>query len=287
EFTNFLIYTIGKDVIIDSQTIANQATATPAHYYGLACWFIVMLLWTLIFFHILYQDKSQRMKNRMRLYGVTQLQQIIAKAVVTFFITGILSVGSFMLLQKILTFELIGEDYMRIFTVGVLLHIIFLECLAILEQIIRSSKVRLLGQSVFTLGIILLSGAIIPTLYFPMVIQRGLTYLFSYQAFYWFQGVLLQQRFYVDDIPLIGISIVGLFVLIAISFWKERILYMINTFITRLIQMKHQWLRLVLWLLLPLFLTWIVMSMIDQLQSESEVPVGIVLEEKTPLALEL
>lgn len=62
---------------------------------------------------------------------------------------------------------------------------------------------------------------------------------------------------------------------------------MINTFITRLIQMKHQWLRLVLWLLLPLFLTWIVMSMINQLQSESEVPVGIVLEEKTPLALEL
>src|SRR5699024_3111738 len=161
------------------------------------------------------------------------------------------------------------------------------ECLAILEQIIRSPKVRLLGQSVFTLGIILLSGAIIPTLYFPMVIQRGLTYLFSYQAFYWFQEVLLQQRFYVDYIPLIGISIVGLFVLIAISVWKERILQMINTFITRLIQMKHQWLRLVLWLLLPLFLTWIVMSMIDQLQSESEVPVGIVLEEKTPLALEL
>src|SRR5690625_359595 len=62
---------------------------------------------------------------------------------------------------------------------------------------------------------------------------------------------------------------------------------MINTFITRLIQMKHQWLRLLLWLLLPLFLTWIVMSIIDQLQSESEVPVGIVLEEKTPLALEL
>src|SRR5699024_4477209 len=108
EFTNFLIYTIGKDVIIDSQTIANQATATPAHYYGLACWFIVMLLWTLIFFHILYQDKSQRMKNRMRLYGVTQLQQIIAKAVVTFFITGILSVGSFMLLQKILSIHRIS-----------------------------------------------------------------------------------------------------------------------------------------------------------------------------------
>src|SRR5690625_1104712 len=223
EFTDFLIYTIGKNVIIDSQTITNQATETPAHYYGLACWFIVMLLWTLIFFHILYQDKSQRMKNRMRLYGVTQLQQLLAKSVVTLFITGILSVGSFMILQKILAFALIGEDYRRIFSVGVLLHIIFLECLAILEQIIRSSKVRLLGQSVFTLGIILLSGAIIPTLYFPMVIQKGLTYLFSYQAFYWFQEVLLQQRFYVDYIPLIGMSIVGLLVLIAISLWKERI----------------------------------------------------------------
>src|SRR5699024_12328144 len=87
--------------------------------------FYIMLLTTLNFLHIIYQYKSQRMKNRMRLYGFTQLQQIIAKAVVTFFITGILSVGSFMLLQKILTFELIGEDYMRIFTVGVLLHIIF------------------------------------------------------------------------------------------------------------------------------------------------------------------
>src|SRR5690625_6781355 len=76
-----------------------------------------MLLWTLIFFHILYQDKSQRMKNRMRLYGVTQLQQILAKSVVTLFITGILSVGSFMILQKILAFDLIGEDYRRIFSV--------------------------------------------------------------------------------------------------------------------------------------------------------------------------
>src|SRR5699024_6211736 len=135
----------------------------------------------------------------------------------TFFITGILSVGSFMILQRILTFELIGEDYLRIFTVGVLLHVIFLECLAILEQIIHSPRVRLLGQSVFTLGIILLSGAIIPTLYFPMFIQKGLTYLFSYQAFYWLQEVLLQQRFYVDYIPLIGMSMIGLLVLIAIS----------------------------------------------------------------------
>src|SRR5699024_11729049 len=58
----------------------------------------------------------------------------------TFFITGILSVGSFMILQRILTFELIGEDYLRIFTVGVLLHVIFLECLAILEQIIHRSE---------------------------------------------------------------------------------------------------------------------------------------------------
>lgn len=223
QFTDFLIYTIGKDIIIDKQTIKNQATASSLHYYALASWFIITILWSLIFYHILHQVESNRMKNRIKLYGVTQLQQILAKTIVTLFMTGILSGVSFAILQKLIGLELLNEDLARIFLTTLLLHIILLECLAIIEQMIQSQKTRLLMQSGFTLTIVILSGAIIPTLYFPMFMQELITYLFSYQAFHWLQEVVLQQRFFIDFIPLFGMSIVGLLVLVSVSLWKERI----------------------------------------------------------------
>lgn len=223
EFKNFLFYTLGKDMMMDHETVENLATATPVNYYGLASWFIIMMLWMLIFYHILHQDETKRMRERMKLYGVTRFQQLFARMIVTLGVTGILSTVAFIVLKRILVLDLITEDYWRIGLIILLHQVIFLECMAILELIIRSRKLRILGQSLMTLFFIFMSGAIIPTLYFPMNVQKWVTYLFSNHAFHWMQEVILQGRFFVDYIPLLGTSMAGILLLLAISHWKERI----------------------------------------------------------------
>src|SRR5699024_3258881 len=90
------------------------------------------------------------------------------------------------------------------------------------EVIIPSQKLSLLIQSIMTIFLLLLSGAFVPTIYFPITVQEISNYLFSNQAFYWLTEILIHERFYIDYIPLLFMTIAGLFVLIGISRWKER-----------------------------------------------------------------
>lgn len=59
---------------------------------------------------------------------------------------------------------------------------------------------------------------------------------------------------------------------------------MISTLQTRLIHWKKQWLSLLFWLLFPIIATLIVIHFTNIIQEDSKVPVGIVMEEETPLA---
>lgn len=56
---------------------------------------------------------------------------------------------------------------------------------------------------------------------------------------------------------------------------------------TRLIHLKKQWLILLFWLLFPIFSTMIIITLANKIQEDTKVPVGLVLEEETPLTLEL
>lgn len=62
---------------------------------------------------------------------------------------------------------------------------------------------------------------------------------------------------------------------------------MINTLQTRLIHWKKQWISLLFWLLFPIISTLLVIHFTNVIQDDSKVPVGIVLEEETPLAMSL
>lgn len=62
---------------------------------------------------------------------------------------------------------------------------------------------------------------------------------------------------------------------------------MIDILRTRFIHWKKQWLTLLFWLLFPAIGTIIVINLTAIIQDDSKVPVGIVLEEQTPLAMEL
>src|SRR5699024_887187 len=115
--------------------------------------------------------------------------------------------GGLAILNPLLDFQLDLEDYLRIMMVLFIHSGLFLICLALIETIIASAKLRLLGQSFFTFLLIIASGTLIPTIYFPLSLQE----------------FILNERFYVDYVPLLLMGLTGLFILVGCSLWKERI----------------------------------------------------------------
>jgi ABC-2 type transport system permease protein len=91
-----------------------------------------------------------------------------------------------------------------------------------MELIFPDQKIRLLIHSLFTLIVLLGSGAIIPALYFPLYIQDLLPYFFASEAYYWLREILLNGRLYADYIALTIILISVILMLAGISLLKER-----------------------------------------------------------------
>src|SRR5699024_6452666 len=98
-----------------------------------------------------------------------------------------------------------------------LYSILILVTLAIIETVISKRKLCLLGQSVWIGVLLVLSGAFIPTLYFPLKLQAFLPYIFSGESFHWLQEIMLNGRFYADYIPLLLMNGAGFCVLIGLS----------------------------------------------------------------------
>src|SRR5690625_3427269 len=160
-FVYFLLYTVEKYKIIDQNNMTNYATASPIHYYSLASWFIVIIVWLLLIYNFLHKEETVRMKARMKLYGVTELQQQLAKIIVSLITILPLAFGGLAILNPLLDFQLDLEDYLRIMMVLFIHSGLFLICLALIETIIASAKLRLLGQSFFTFLLIIASGTLI------------------------------------------------------------------------------------------------------------------------------
>lgn len=222
QFKGFLFYTIGKDKVLDQKEVTNLSTTSPLHYFGIASWFIVVTIWLLALYNFLYKEEKLRLKKRMRLYGVTALQQVFARIMVTLLVTTIFAIISFIILNNFLTFELQEEDHFRIGIIMLLYSMLVLTFLAIIETITSSRKLCLLGQSVGIGILLILSGSLIPSLYFPLKIQAIMPYVFSSEAFHWLQEIMLNGRFYADYIPLLLMNGAGFFMVIGLSIGKER-----------------------------------------------------------------
>ncbi|MCC2250334.1 ABC transporter permease [Virgibacillus sp. AGTR] len=223
QFKEFVFYTIGRTRIIDKNEITNQATANPVSYYAMAGWFVIITLWLLIIYNFLYKKDTNTLKQRMKLYGVHELQQIIAKIFITLFLTFILAMMLFFIIQSFMNWEIVLSDAIRIGSITGLYCFAFLLGIAILEVMVPSQRLQLLVYSLYTGIFLLLSGAIIPVIYLPFRLQELLAYIFSSETFYWLQEIILNGRSYSDFIPLGGMVLTSLFILLVISNVKERI----------------------------------------------------------------
>lgn len=223
EFMRTFLSVAGKDKIILEDTVKNYSTSSPVHYFILSSFFIIMMSWLLVMYHFLYRDEAHRMTERMRLYGVTQLQQVTARIIVSLAVVSLLNVVTFYGMMKVASFELYSEDIVRIVLICVLYSAVYLIGLAIIELTINAPRIRLLIHAVYTIGLMILSGALIPAIYFPLYMQDILTYVPAYEALFWLQEIMLNDRLHAEYSRLLFYGSVGIVILIILSFWKERV----------------------------------------------------------------
>ncbi|MDX8045234.1 ABC transporter permease [Gracilibacillus sp. S3-1-1] len=224
QFVNYFFYVLGGDTAVKENQVTNNATNSPILYFSIAGWFSLVTIWLFLIYSLLHKDNSRNLKKRMKLYGVTDLEQKIANSVVTLFITAILAIISFRFLAYFFEeISIAAENYGRVSLLVLLHSIIFLQCLILLDWVISSTKLTVLIQTLFTGIVILFSGALIPKIYFPRYLEEAFTFSFSHQSFHWVEQIILNGRYYAELQPLMWTAIIGSLILAIFSFGKERI----------------------------------------------------------------
>ncbi|WP_079708986.1 ABC transporter permease [Paraliobacillus ryukyuensis] len=222
QFNQFMLFTLSKDNIIQEEQISNLTTTSPVQYYSIAGWFILITIWMLSIYILIGKEDGLAIQNRMRLYGVTRFQQMVSRMLLVFIyglVLGLISLFAFINLLKI---EFYFSDYLRAGIVISLYSLLLLLVLAVIELIFTSKKVSLLVQISVTSIVLLLSGALIPTLYFPEQIKAILPFVFSTEAFHWLTELVLKGRLFIDVMPLLLLMLAGLGIFMGCSLWKER-----------------------------------------------------------------
>lgn len=222
QFQSYLIFTLTKDAVIKESTVQNSASESPFAYYIIASWLITSTVWLFMFYNFFEKNTTHRMQERMRLYNVTIFQQLLAKAIVSLLITTILAAGLFGATHFILDYMLAAEDYLKFLGITLLYFTSIIFMLVSVELLIRSEKLLLVVQLLLTFGLLVISGAFVPTIYFPVYVQNVLGQSFS--SVYFDQTLnLLLSGDAIHHFSLLGITAAAAFTLFGLlAFWKER-----------------------------------------------------------------
>lgn len=222
QFVDFTLFTLGKDKLLDVEVLKNSATSSPMNYFVLSGWFIVFSVWLLSFYIVLVDVESKSMATRMKLFGVSVGQRVAGRLLVSLFVSSLFAGFTFFILINLLQIEFYAVDVMR-FVLFALLYAFILLCgIAIIGIWVPSKKIALFLQCIFVFSIVLVSGALIPTLYFPHSFQNLLPYLFSPIALGWMMDLVLEGRNYANYTSLTIYSSIAFLVLWMSFSLKER-----------------------------------------------------------------
>ncbi|MFJ7934650.1 ABC transporter permease [Sporosarcina sp. NPDC096371] len=222
QFMDFTMYTLGKDMILDEKVLENVATSTPTHYYALAGWFISLSIWLLAFYTVLGKKEHPAMQIRLSLVGVSMWQRVFARMVVALMGSLVCATLLFIGISQFVEYEMYFIDYIRFSSFAILYALLLLVGIALLDIWVSSQKMGLLLQGVLTFALIFTSGAVIPTLYFPLVVQRVLPYVYSYDSLQWMIDIVVEGRNYADFTSLTMAATVGLMSVWLSTVGKER-----------------------------------------------------------------
>ena len=128
----------------------------------------------------------------------------------------------FSFVSQFVHFDLYFIDYLRFGLFAILYALLLLVGIALLDIWVSSQKMVLLLQSLFTFILIFTSGAVIPTLYFPVAVQGVLPYFFSYDSLNWMIDIVLEGRNYANFTSLMIAAVVGMLLVWLSTIGKER-----------------------------------------------------------------
>ena len=162
------------------------------------------------------------MAIRMKLFGVSIGQRVAARLIISLVTSSLLAGLIFYIMIKILQIEFYAVDMLR-FGLFTLLYAFILLCgIAMIDVLLPIKKIVLFLQCMFVFGVVLVSGALIPTLYFPQVFQELLPYLFSPIALGWMIDLVLEGRNYANFTSLAIYALIASVILWLSTSWKER-----------------------------------------------------------------
>jgi len=221
-FIEFTLYTLGSAQILDEEEVTNITTTSPANYYVVAGWFSAFTIWLFGSYSLLRKDTHITMRIRWKLLGVKHWHTTISQIFISLLVSIIFVTISFIPISKYFAVELFMIDYFRVFLFVLLYGLLLLIALALIDLWISSKKVVLLLQFFFIFILIVSSGALLPTIYFPLFLKNVLPFFFSFESFRWIVEIVLVGRNYASFTSL-GIQVlVGLILLWISSLWKDR-----------------------------------------------------------------
>ena len=221
-FLEFILYTLGSGQILDEEKIMNITTTSPANYYVVAGWFSAFTIWLFGSYSVLRKDTHVAMRNRWKLLGVTHWHTTISQILISLLVSIVFCSITFIPISKYFAVELFMLDYFRLSCFIILYGLLLLIGLALIDVWISSKKIVLLLQFLFILLLIVSSGALIPSIYFPLLLKNALPFFFSFISFQWIVEIVLVGRNYANFMSLGVLSFVGLLLLWISTWWKDR-----------------------------------------------------------------
>ncbi|WP_186321522.1 ABC transporter permease [Bacillus sp. FJAT-22090] len=221
-FIDFTLYTLGSGQILDQEVITNITTTSPTNYYVIAGWFSAFTIWLFGSYSLLRKDTHITLRIRWKLLGVTHWHTIVSQIFISLLVGIVFASVAFIPIMRFFAVELFMLDYFRLFLFILLYGILVLVGLALIDLWISSKKAVLLFQFFFVFILIVSSGALVPTIYFPLLLKKLLPFLFSFESFTWIVDIVLVGRNYAD-FTLLGIQLlIGLILLWISTRWKDR-----------------------------------------------------------------
>ena len=222
EFKDFFFYTIHKDDILRDDVIQNKATFSPIHYFSMAGFFFTSLVWSFLFYVVMYKETSSQILTRMRLYGVKASQFAHGRIIVAYLYSLMSTLLLFFMLRPFFYSSLDTSTIMQVIGLCALSLIIFMLGLALIDQLFTHMQFRFTVQLMYTVLCIVLSGALIPRMYFPLSIQSTLDWIFTTHTFDNLLHIGVFDGIFVSFAPLWITLGVLLILYSGISLWKGR-----------------------------------------------------------------
>src|SRR5690606_1190907 len=135
-------------------------------------------IWVFALYSLLGKELNQVLHIRLSLAGVTLWQRIFACMLIA--LVGSVVSGSilFFIANQFVHYDLYLIDYLRFALFTVLYTWLLVVGIAVLDIWVTSQKLALLLQNLWTFILIFTSGAVIPTIYFPLAVQQLVPYIF-------------------------------------------------------------------------------------------------------------